>query len=184
MIGWLYVAVYFVVGIAVVDRAGRHTELVPTVQAAADDMAEAGFLFVFAPMWPLFRGGGWSRTWDACAGPLAGAAGAETRMSADNWSVCPRCKAEAEKHYDAQAEKVQAAYGSVTVEHFDQMRGDLAQHRVDIDEFSPTFREDYSWFIDADEPGTVYGTYSGECTVCSLTAKVDVSRVFWLPEEY
>lgn len=95
-------------------------------------------------------------------------------MSADNWTTCPRCWDNAQEQNRAEAERVQALYGTVPVEEFDAAREalDPAQEA----DFS-TFREDYE-FYNASE-GTVKGSYKGRCTVCGLSTEIKVEKRFW-----
>lgn len=92
-------------------------------------------------------------------------------MSADNWAKCPRCVQEATKNLDAAQARVDASYGQVSVEEFDQMRAGLATERskVDNDNSFRTFREDYE--IYGADDGVVTVSYRGGCTVCKLELK-------------
>lgn len=87
-------------------------------------------------------------------------------MSADNWTHCPRCTAREEKRLDLREIDVQALYGTVSVEEFDQARSDLAAERTKFGVRPENFREDYE--IYGAKTGTVSVGYSGECQDCGL----------------
>ena len=96
-------------------------------------------------------------------------------MSADNWTTCPRCKDKHEANLSAMFAKVGEAYGTVPVAEFDAMRAEY-----DAARFTPlpaNFREDYS-FTGADE-GEIVADYSGKCTVCGLTARMEHTVRFY-----
>ena len=86
-------------------------------------------------------------------------------MSADNWSICPQCKARAEKEANAAAAKARAAYGKVPVEEYQRMI-DSADKLADRG-LAETLREDYQIQMMAD--GTFTVAYSGHCGVCKFT---------------
>ena len=92
-------------------------------------------------------------------------------MSADQWSVCPRCLTTAEKREREQRAAVVAMYGSVSIEEFDGARDAIEEVR---DEDYRTFREDFEVY-GADE-GTVNIDYSGRCTKCSLALSFITTR--------
>lgn len=71
-------------------------------------------------------------------------------MSADNWAICPRCESNAELQALAPV--------------------------VDSEQFR-TFREDYEFY--GADVGEVHAVYSGRCTVCGISAKIDHSYIFW-----
>lgn len=92
-------------------------------------------------------------------------------MSADRWSMCPRCEVNRQLAAAVAAAEVEAAYGKVTVEDFDLLRAradDLAQ-QVDnpgLVNGNETFREDY-WITDPAQ-GEVSIKYRGRCDICGL----------------
>lgn len=84
-------------------------------------------------------------------------------MSADNWTQCPRCTetyhAECKRLYN----EIDARYGQVPIEEFDEFRKqveDFIQKGVDFQ-----FREDYGMGVDE---GTFYVEYRGFCRTCGL----------------
>jgi hypothetical protein len=84
-------------------------------------------------------------------------------MSADNWTQCPRCARARGVEAENKAVQVEASYGNVTVEEFDQLRSELADLRArPVDE---TFRED--WEIGVFD-GEFYVKYKGVCGTCNL----------------
>lgn len=86
-------------------------------------------------------------------------------MSADNWAVCPRCKARLRVEMETERARVDAAYGVLPVDEFDAMRAAfIARAKA---EPPTTFREDYEfWGV---EDGVLRIDYGGECQVCGLT---------------
>lgn len=84
-------------------------------------------------------------------------------MSADNWAICPRCLARAQKAEQARRSATAASYGQVTIEEYDRMRAEI---KVPDPESFRTFRENYE--ITGAAEGTVEVTYAGHCTACGL----------------
>jgi hypothetical protein len=84
-------------------------------------------------------------------------------MSASNYAVCPRCVARARASADAQVAQLNADYGAIPLEEFDQRRAQIPEvHSQDY----CTFREDYEIYGAA--TGTVKVDYSGTCSACGL----------------
>jgi hypothetical protein len=90
-------------------------------------------------------------------------------MSADNWAYCPRCTARQQALLDQQADAVDAKYGKVPVEKFDQARRQHAEAVAAFARRERTFREDYE--ITGADTGIVTVSYSGSCTKCKLSLK-------------
>ncbi len=97
-------------------------------------------------------------------------------MSADNWAKCPRCLKQAEAVLDNLRHQVDASYGVVTVEEFDQKRAALAKEEeiLNADDTYRTFRED--WEIVGAEEGVVTVKYRGACTKCKLSLVFHTER--------
>jgi hypothetical protein len=99
-------------------------------------------------------------------------------VSADNWTQCPKCEAEARKRDVRRLAKIQAAYGKVTSEEFVRA----------INEFSPeagshdnNLREDYEQGMGKDGAYTV--TYSCSCNTCAFSWKFShTAQVVDVPE--
>lgn len=87
-------------------------------------------------------------------------------MSADNWAQCPRCTKRGREALEARNTAVQASYGQVPVEEFDEARRQHAQAVAEFERRHPTFREDYE--IYGAESGVVTAEYSGSCEACGL----------------
>ena len=88
-------------------------------------------------------------------------------MSADNWTTCPRCKQEAQKHINAREVEVAAMYGHAPIEEFDLARENLQSLK---DAPAPiTFREDCEFY--GAEEGEVTAAYRGSCKECGLSLK-------------
>jgi len=95
-------------------------------------------------------------------------------MSADNWTVCPRCFDNAQREADEAKVEVMGLYGTIPVEEFDARRKALVEPNAA--DFA-TFREDYE-FYGASE-GEVQASYSGGCGKCGLSAELTASKRFW-----
>jgi hypothetical protein len=95
-------------------------------------------------------------------------------MSADNWTTCPRCFADARDAFEVERERVASLYGQVPVEEFDAARAALVEPKAD--DFV-TFREDYEWY--GASTGEVSGSYRGGCSKCGLNTEVETTRRFW-----
>jgi hypothetical protein len=98
-------------------------------------------------------------------------------VSADNWSVCPRCWDDAQRKADEAKVEVMGLYGAIPVEEFDKRRDALEE--PDPDTYT-TFREDYE-FYGADK-GEVHASYRGGCSACGLSVELKASKRFW-PDE-
>lgn len=86
-------------------------------------------------------------------------------MSADNWTICPKCRVEVSR-------KVDSAYGKVSEEEY--LR--LVEANKNKDR-NPTLSE-YYW-LGVDKEGTFKVNYSCYCTVCDFKyeykTEIDVS---------
>ncbi len=84
-------------------------------------------------------------------------------MSADNWTICPKCQA---KHFDAvtaKAKELDDKYGKVTKAEYKQLESDFAALNTGSPE--ETLREDYEIGVFAGEFSV---SYSGYCRTCDL----------------
>ena len=97
-------------------------------------------------------------------------------MSADNWAMCPRCKANREDAAGLAHETAIKSYGKVSVTEFDELR-DEADRLSELINNPPgagqgrTFRED--WEICGAEDGEVFVSYRGACQTCGLSLKFE-----------
>lgn len=86
-------------------------------------------------------------------------------MSADNWTICPRCK----KNAEAKAEKAQAdlakLYGKISAADF--LARSNALKDAAKEQLEETFREDYQ--VGMKEDGTFKTDYRGGCTECKFS---------------
>lgn len=95
-------------------------------------------------------------------------------MSADNWALCPRCKARKMAEFDKLRADVLAVYGEVDVAEFDRRRSAVEATIAAFDEDTLfTFREDFEIGINnfvPNRPGVavVYACYGGSCGQCGL----------------
>lgn len=89
-------------------------------------------------------------------------------MSADNWGICPKCKAKKARQHDALIDKAAKAYGKVPRDEYEAMvkKADSLKPADDIDETLRTLREDYEVYTDAD--GWFSVTYEAGCKVCGF----------------
>jgi hypothetical protein len=85
-------------------------------------------------------------------------------VSANNWVVCPRCKRDREAHIRNLQQKVNAAYGSLPIEAFDDLRAAVDGEKAG--KLDATLRED--WEIYGADDGVVKVDYSSFCNVCGL----------------
>ncbi len=96
-------------------------------------------------------------------------------MSADRWSICPRCGVTEEQHAEQWNAKLADAYGKVTAAEYVAMTTEARKP------YDPTesFRED--WSI-GQHKGEFYVSYTGACTECDLShsfrieQKLDLSQ--------
>ena len=80
-------------------------------------------------------------------------------MSADNWSICPRCKLEKGEAHAAEVESFTAAYGKIPQDEYEEWREQLKPPTLE-----ETLREDYKSFITED--GRLYIGYKASCRNC------------------
>lgn len=77
-------------------------------------------------------------------------------MSADNWAICPKCKAEK----DESDEQVKNAYGVVPADEYMYLV-ELSKKKLEN-----TLREDYE--IGIYDGNEFYINYTGRCSVCGF----------------
>lgn len=98
-------------------------------------------------------------------------------MSADNWTLCPQCKAEHLKRIDEMQQKVSRSYGKDSVEVYIGRVADLTA--LLKAEQPQTMREDYS--LGVDENGEFSCSYRCSCTECcfsyTFSTKVEPDQV-------
>ena len=75
-------------------------------------------------------------------------------MSADNWSICPKCK-------DEMGKKLEDSYGKISQDEYQQLLNKTAKYSNDR-----TLREDYSIFTD--ENGLFQIIYLCRCDRCGF----------------
>lgn len=86
-------------------------------------------------------------------------------MSADNWTVCPECKALAEIEYAKLQKEAKTSYGKVSEVEYQAIISRSKKPLVDDE----TLRENYS--IDVGKDGMFNVSYSGYCTNCDFVFK-------------
>lgn len=84
-------------------------------------------------------------------------------MSADNWTQCPYCGADATIAKDEQRQQVIEQYGKIPIPDWDQLRA-AAEEPVTLD---PSFSE--NWEIYLSEDCAVHIHYTGKCVTCGAT---------------
>src|SRR3954447_17439723 len=95
-------------------------------------------------------------------------------MSADNWTVCPRCFDNAKREADEAKSTVMGLYGTIPVEEFNAKRAELAEP---VEGDFETFREDYEFYGAHD--GEVHASYEGACSKCGLHVELKTTKKFW-----
>lgn len=91
-------------------------------------------------------------------------------MSADRWSVCPKCRvrqvAKRAATLKAAEKAVQEGYGKTSIDVFKQLVHTLEMEKSASPEGEETFREDYD--IGTDENGLFTVDYLGQCQECKF----------------
>lgn len=83
-------------------------------------------------------------------------------MSADNWTVCPKCKVADEAKYEASQKEIAKAYGKVSAEEYLKQ----VQAAPKLPESHETLREDYEIGI---YEGEFSVSYTGCCNICNFS---------------
>lgn len=99
-------------------------------------------------------------------------------MSADNWAVCPRCRAFEQDRIARAIEDARAAYGVASPEDYEEMTL-AANVPIDLGVLQ-TFREDYD--IWGAEDGVVRVSYGAQCQKCGLTLKFHHDHILYPAE--
>jgi ribosome-binding protein aMBF1 (putative translation factor) len=86
-------------------------------------------------------------------------------MSANNWRVCPKCKATRGAELAAESEELAKQYGKIKLAEFNRLTNEL--HDKYKDDLEESLREDYGLRITED--GTFYVSYRGHCGTCGFT---------------
>ena len=90
-------------------------------------------------------------------------------MSADNWTICPKCKSKKESTAIEARLKAEKSYGKVTSDKFLSLINAITNKETETQE--KTLREDYE--ISIDESGEFYVNYSASCSECDFKYKYD-----------
>ena len=90
-------------------------------------------------------------------------------MSASNRAACPRCIQVLKAKLEAHRAEVEASYGVVPVDQFEQAREQLAKDQIEAMRPPQTLREDYE--IHGAVDGVVIVEYSCGCQVCGLSTE-------------
>lgn len=88
-------------------------------------------------------------------------------MSANRWSVCPRCLKASKDEAAIKANLAGRAYGQVTPEKYQEM-----VRAAQWVEPEPSMREDWECGIDK-KAGEVYLSYFASCEKCGFEVKVE-----------
>ena len=83
-------------------------------------------------------------------------------MSADNWTICPRCMKMAVEEKDKQNKQAAESYGKVSEVEYTEI---LEKARADIN-MEQTLREDYEFYMEDD--GTFTADYRAHCDRCGF----------------
>jgi hypothetical protein len=84
-------------------------------------------------------------------------------MSANNWTVCPKCKAEAKRMHAEKEATLAKSYGKVPAETWLAMQAEVAT----VHALEETLRE--GWDLGVDEEGRFYVSYRCSCDACNFT---------------
>lgn len=85
-------------------------------------------------------------------------------MSADNWSICPKCRKQKKAEADKQMTAAKASYGKVSADEYER-KMKAARELIDLD-LEDTLRED--WELGIDDDGEVSINYRASCEVCDF----------------
>ncbi|HXI40811.1 MAG TPA: hypothetical protein VNH83_12570, partial [Bryobacteraceae bacterium] len=96
-------------------------------------------------------------------------------MSADNWTVCPRCLADHEEFIAKMRLRAAESYGKVPVAEFQRLTMEAESEANTT--MPENFREDYAIGVGSD--GSFDVVYEGRCKVCDLSFKyvVGVAKI-------
>ena len=83
-------------------------------------------------------------------------------MGADNWAICPKCRAVALAEKEKMSKEAEKAYGVVSCQEY-QKRLDKANKEIIIEKH---MREDYE--IELDEYGLFKVDYRCHCSICNF----------------
>lgn len=83
-------------------------------------------------------------------------------MSADNWTICPKCNVNLTKTSERAKLEAGEAYGKVSPEEYLNM---LKQANLEPN-IEPTLREDYGLHLDEDGEFTI--SYTCSCRICGF----------------
>ena len=99
-------------------------------------------------------------------------------MSADNWTICPKCKHRLESVKETERTAAARAYGGMPMAEWEVQRA-AALEPVILNE---TLREDYEIGVTGD--GEFYAIYKGQCTSdeCDFGFKFDEKQQAFTPE--
>jgi hypothetical protein len=81
-------------------------------------------------------------------------------MSADNWGVCPRCKANHESGYAKLVQLLDDQYGKIDRVDYKALEAKLADTSEEYSEYH--MREDYEFYMD--ENASFLANYGAHCT--------------------
>jgi len=104
-------------------------------------------------------------------------------MSADRWSVCPKCKKKAEELDSSLSQKVLDAYGKVTLVAFDAMRAEELRRHLEEGLLDSTLREDFEQGIilgaDGEDP-YYFVNFRAVCqeASCGFQFPTNTERIF------
>lgn len=103
-------------------------------------------------------------------------------MSADAWSRCPFCVADARAAFDARNAEVVAAYGTVPPEEFLEMVKSVPEE-FDPMSVEPTLRQDWEMGLGESEVDNFEPmvNYRATCRTCGATVRVDTTCTLTRP---
>lgn len=90
-------------------------------------------------------------------------------MSANNWTICPKCKRKKEAEAERLRMKSLAAYGTVSAERYAELCGKARDAKESP--LQNSMREDYE--IGVDSEGRFSVSYRANCTACGFIFDYD-----------
>lgn len=92
-------------------------------------------------------------------------------MSADNWTICPKCERKDRVDKEKALDIAIINYGKVSAEEYEHA---IFKARKGLEnEYDPTFREDWEIGLIGDEFAV---RYRGSCTNCDFAYKFDFEK--------
>jgi hypothetical protein len=92
-------------------------------------------------------------------------------MSADNWTICPKCFKKLNDEWNEKTKKLQLQYGKISKEKYDKLSNEIKNGTPRVPE---TLREDYDIGIYKDK---FIIKYIAQCTKCDFKFDYKYSEI-------